>query len=79
MVVGFVNSGLLSLKQAIHVIMGANVGHHGDRLDFEPDGVGQREFLCPAVEADFFYPGAGARRRGFSPWRGAATRKKMRG
>ncbi len=26
MVVGFVNSGLLSLKQAIHVIMGANVG-----------------------------------------------------
>ncbi len=26
MVVGFVNSGLMSLKQAIHVIMGANVG-----------------------------------------------------
>lgn len=26
MVVGFVNSGLMSLKQAIHVIMGANIG-----------------------------------------------------
>ena len=26
MVVGFVNSGLMNLKQAIHVIMGANVG-----------------------------------------------------
>ena len=26
MVVGFVNSGLMSLKQAINVIMGANVG-----------------------------------------------------
>jgi len=26
MVVGFVNSGIMSLKQAIHVIMGANVG-----------------------------------------------------
>ena len=26
MVVGFVNSGLMTLKQAIHVIMGANVG-----------------------------------------------------
>lgn len=26
MVVGFVNSGIMTLKQAIHVIMGANVG-----------------------------------------------------
>ena len=26
MVVGFVNSGLMTLRQAIHVIMGANVG-----------------------------------------------------
>lgn len=26
MVVGFVNSGLMSLKQAVNVIMGANVG-----------------------------------------------------
>ena len=26
MVVGFVNSGLMTLKQAIHVIMGANIG-----------------------------------------------------
>src|SRR5690554_3593805 len=26
MVVGFVNSGIMTLKQAIHIIMGANVG-----------------------------------------------------
>lgn len=26
MVVGFVNSGLMTLRQAIHVIMGANIG-----------------------------------------------------
>ena len=29
MVVGFVNSGLMTLKQAINVIMGANVGTTG--------------------------------------------------
>ena len=26
MVVGFVNSGIMTLKQAVHVIMGANIG-----------------------------------------------------
>ncbi len=31
MVVGFVNSGLMTLKQAINIIMGANVGTTVDR------------------------------------------------
>ena len=38
MVVGFVNSGLMSLKQAINVIMGANIGTTEDRLDRPEDG-----------------------------------------
>ena len=37
MVVGFVNSGLMTLKQAINVIMGANVGTTVTAWLLEPD------------------------------------------
>jgi len=37
MVVGFVNSGVMTLKQAIHVIMGANIGTTITSWDTKPD------------------------------------------
>jgi phosphate:Na+ symporter len=36
MVVGFVNSSLMTLKQAINVIMGGKHWNHSYRLDFKP-------------------------------------------
>ena len=31
MVVGFVNSGMMTLRQAVWIIMGANIGNHNHR------------------------------------------------
>ena len=66
MVVGFVNSGLMTLKQSIelraHDAQAVDPCHHGreyryycNRLDIESRGNRQQEFLCQHVEAFIVY------------------------
>ena len=56
MVVGFVNSGLMTLRQAINVIMGANVGTTVTAWLLSQ----RRQHMGAAPEAHLLYAGAGA-------------------
>ncbi len=56
MVVGFVNSGLLTLRQAISVIMGANVGTTVTAWILSLTGLDGDNFFCHAAQTHFFYP-----------------------
>ena len=59
MVVGFVNSGLMTLRQAINVIMGANVGTTVTAWLLSLAGIDSGQHLGAAAEALLLYPGAG--------------------
>ena len=59
MVVGFVNSGLMTLRQAINVIMGANVGTTVTAWLLQPGGHRRQFRLDPSAQALFLHPGAG--------------------
>ena len=55
MAVGFVNSSIMSLHQAIGIIMGANNGH---RVAFVADRHSKRQYFCCTFEAVVIYAGA---------------------
>ncbi len=48
MVVGFVNSGLMTLRQAINVIMGGQRRHHGDGMAAESGRHQRRQHMGAA-------------------------------
>ena len=56
MVVGFVNSGLINLRQAIHVIMGANVGTTVTAWILSLSGISGESFLIRLLEPSSFSP-----------------------
>jgi len=56
MVVGFVNSGLMSLKQAINVIMGANVGTTVTAWILSLSGIEGDAFFIRLLKPDSFTP-----------------------
>jgi phosphate:Na+ symporter len=56
MVVGFVNSGLMSLKQAINVIMGANVGTTVTAWLLSLAGISSANFLVQMFKPSNFTP-----------------------
>ena len=75
MVVGFVNSGIMKLSQAIGIIMGANVGN-GNVLDLKPDRNRRGERLDPSVKTFVIFSCFGGGRHYFVSVR--QTRKKKR-
>ncbi len=56
MVVGFVNSGLMSLRQAINVIMGANVGTTVTAWILSLSGIGDGNFFIRLLNPSSFTP-----------------------
>lgn len=56
MVVGFVNSGLMTLHQAVGVIMGANIGTTVTSWILSLAGVESSHFLVRMLKPDFFSP-----------------------
>ncbi|MBO5312485.1 MAG: Na/Pi cotransporter family protein [Clostridia bacterium] len=56
MVVGFVNSGLMTLKQAINVIMGANVGTTVTAWILSLSGIDGDTFFIKMLKPDSFTP-----------------------
>ena len=56
MVVGFVNGGLMSLRQAIHVIMGANVGTTVTAWIFSLGGIESGNFFLRLLKPTSFAP-----------------------
>ena len=64
MVVGFVNSGIMSLKQAVGIIMGANIGTTVTSWILSLTGI-ERCFLDPYAQAQFFFADSGNRGCGY--------------
>ena len=56
MVVGFVNSGLMSLRQSISVIMGANIGTTITAWILSLTGIGEGSFLLTMMKPSSFTP-----------------------
>ena len=56
MVVGFVNSGLMTLRQAIHVIMGANVGTTVTAWVLSLGGISGDSIVVQLLKPTFFTP-----------------------
>ncbi len=56
MVVGFVNSGLMTLKQAIHVIMGANIGTTVTAWILSLSGISGESFFIKMLKPMSFTP-----------------------
>lgn len=56
MVVGFVNSGLMTLRQAIHVIMGANVGTTVTAWILSLGGISSESFWVQMLKPTSFTP-----------------------
>ena len=56
MVVGFVNSGLMNLKQAIHVIMGANIGTTVTAWILSLGGISGESFVMKMLKPMSFTP-----------------------
>ena len=56
MVVGFVNSGLMNLKQAIHVIMGANIGTTVTAWILSLTGISGESFFIKMLKPMSFTP-----------------------
>jgi len=65
MVVGFVNSGLMTLRQAINVIMGANVGTTVTAWLLEPCGHQRQQYLGESFKAVILHACFGAHRHHF--------------
>ncbi len=59
MVVGFVNSGIMELHQAIGVIMGSNVGTTVTSWILSLSGLQGDSFLDQYAQAHLLQPGAG--------------------
>ncbi len=56
MVVGFVNSGIMTLKQAINIIMGANVGTTVTAWILSLTGIESGNFLVQMLKPSSFTP-----------------------
>ncbi|MFA7660696.1 MAG: Na/Pi symporter, partial [Anaerovoracaceae bacterium] len=56
MVVGFVNSGIMTLKQAIHVIMGANIGTTVTAWILSLTGIEGTSFFVRMLKPSSFTP-----------------------
>ena len=56
MVVGFVNSGVMTLKQAIHVIMGANIGTTITSWILSLTGIQSSNFFIKLLKPSSFTP-----------------------
>lgn len=56
MVVGFVNSGLMQLEQAIHVIMGANIGTTATAWILSLGGIQGSNLVLQLLKPDAFTP-----------------------
>ena len=56
MVVGFVNSGLMTLKQSIHVIMGANIGTTVTAWILSLAGIDSKNFFVSMLKPSSFTP-----------------------
>ena len=56
MVVGFVNSGLMTLRQAIHMIMGANIGTTVTAWILSLAGISSRNFFVQLLKPSSFTP-----------------------
>lgn len=65
MVVGFVNSGLMTLRQAINVIMGSERGHHRHGVAVEPCGHQRQQYLGESFKAVILHTCFGAHRHHF--------------
>ena len=76
MVVGFVNSGLMTLRQAINVIMGANVGTTVTAWLLSLAGIDSGSTCGAAAEALVLYPGAGPDRHRSSICSASPTRRR---
>ena len=59
MVVGFVNSKLMTLKQAIHVIMGANIGTTVTAWILSLSGISGSNIFLQLLKPSSFYPCTG--------------------
>ena len=56
MVVGFVNSGIMKLSQAVGVIMGANIGTTVTSWVLSLSGIESGNFFCKTFETLVFFP-----------------------
>ena len=56
MVVGFVNSGLMTLKQAVHVIMGANIGTTVTAWVLSLAGIDSKSVMVQLLKPSSFVP-----------------------
>ena len=56
MVVGFVNSGIMSLRQAVGVIMGANIGTTMTSWIFSMTGIQSESFWVRMLKPSSFAP-----------------------
>lgn len=55
MVVGFVNSGIMKLSQAVGVIFGANIGTTATTWILSLSGISSGNFFCADVETIIFF------------------------
>lgn len=66
MVVGFVNSGIMKLSQAVGVIMGANIGTTVTSWILSLSGIESESFFYKIIKTNLFFPSARYCGRGFS-------------
>ena len=64
MVVGFVNSGIMKLSQAVGIIMGANIGTTITSWILSLSGIEGEKLYSPAGKTDFIFPDPGNHRCG---------------
>ena len=55
MVVGFVNSGIMKLEQAVGIIMGANIGTTVTAWILGATGIDSSSFIVRMLQAYFFF------------------------
>lgn len=65
MVVGFVNSGIMSLKQAVGIIMGANIGTTVTSWILSLAGIESDAFWIRMLKPSFFFADSGNRGCGY--------------
>ena len=62
MVVGFVNSGIMKLSQAVGIIMGCQCGYYDYIMDLESFRYPKQQFFYPDAEANLIFPDSGNHR-----------------
>ena len=77
MVVGFVNSGIMKLSQAVGIIMGANVGTTITSWILSLSGIESSSFFYPDVETNIIFTDSGNYRTAFDDVIQKMTNTKM--